>query len=233
MDSLKSAEDEVGTVEQEEARRSAARYFALSYRYTWSYTPFLVVVAGLSGTGKSTVATALQTHTGFAHINSDVVRKQLAGFPPNSRGTADLYVAAHSARTYRSMYASAADSLAHGRGVIIDATFQRRIDRDAARTIARERGVPFVIAECECSADEVRRRLTERGRRGDGPSDADCGVYLEQRRRYEQFAPDEPSDAVTVNSNAPTGEVVAAIESALRRLAVRCKTPPNASTGMS
>ena len=133
VDSLKSAEEEVGTVEQGQTRRSSAGYFALSYRYTWSYSPFLVVVAGLSGTGKSTVAAALQTRTGFTHINSDVVRKQLAGFPRTFRqvGAQDsgLYSPAHSARTYQRMYARAADALAHGRGVIIDATFQRPMDR--------------------------------------------------------------------------------------------------------
>ena len=55
--------------------------------------------------------------------------------------------------------------------------------------------------ECTCDPDEVHRRLVERNRRNDDPSDADWRVYLEQRRRYEPF--DAAPDHVTVNN---TGE---------------------------
>src|SRR5262249_25807923 len=41
--------------------------------------PCLVLVAGLPGTGKSTLARALAERAGFEVIRSDVVRKELAG----------------------------------------------------------------------------------------------------------------------------------------------------------
>jgi len=191
VESLKSAEAEVGEQERVQARAKARHYFELAYRYTWAYSPCLVVVCGLSGTGKSTLAQALQRRTGFAHVNSDVVRKQLAGVPLRSRAVPALYTPDMNARTYRAMLQLAGSYLAGRRGVILDATFQRRDHRAEARAVAREHGVPFVIVESWCAEAEVRQRLARRTESGEGPSDADWDVYLRQRQQYEPVRPEE------------------------------------------
>lgn len=180
-----------------------------------------MIIAGLSGTGKSAIAASLHTRTGFAHINSDVVRKRLAGVPAETRrlgpyGTG-LYTQEHSARTYRTMFAEAAEHLTAGRGAILDATFQRRVGRDTARQLAAQHGVPFLMVECRCSEEEVRRRLSHRATRGDSPSDADWNIYLEQRRRYEALAPDEEADRLVLDTVAPAADLTAVIEAELRR----------------
>lgn len=222
VDSLKSAEEDIDRAEREAARRSARRHFALAYQYTWAPSPFLVVLGGLSGTGKSTVATALEERTGFVHANSDVIRKQLAGVPllhrPTAAERATLYATEHSARTYTAMFARASTALGMGRGVILDATFQRHADRDAARGIAAEQGVPLLLVECQCADDEVRRRLGERSVRGDSPSDADWSVYLQQQARYEPFGPADGEHQLIVDAAQPVERSVAAIEERLRQL---------------
>jgi aminoglycoside phosphotransferase family enzyme/predicted kinase len=219
VDSLKSAEEEVEPAERERARASAQRHFALAYRYTWAYRRCVVIIAGLSGTGKSTVASALAARTGFTYINSDVVRKRLAGPAAEAHANAayesGLYSAEHSRRTYAAMLAAAAEHLGAGRGVILDATFQRRLDREAARALARNHAVPFLLAECRCREDELRRRLEVRQGRG-GPSDADWDVYLEQRRRYEAIAADEGQDALLIDTTGPLAQTSTAVEWALR-----------------
>lgn len=221
VDSLKSAEEEVEASDRERARRSAQRHFALAYRYSWAYSRALVVIAGLSGTGKSAVATALRTRIGFAHVNSDVVRKRLAGVVSGTRVpavyAAGLYAPAHSARTYDAILAEAKEHLAAGRGVILDATCQRRGDREAARTLAATLGIPFVLFECRCPDEQIRQRLDQRQRRGAGPSDADWSVYVEQRRRYEAIRPDEAEGHVPLDTAAPLGAVVATVEQVLRQ----------------
>lgn len=216
VDILKSVEAEVGAEARADARQSAVAHFALAYRYTWAYTPRLVVVVGLSGTGKSTVAAALQARTGFIHVNSDTTRKRLAGVPLTARPGAELYTPERSARTYAAMYAAAAEALAAGRGVIIDATFQRRTDRDAARAVARRAGVPILFVESTCPEDEVRRRLAERARRGDDASDADWEIYQQQRMRYEAFANDETRERVVTDTSASRAILLAGIEERLR-----------------
>lgn len=221
VDSLKSAEEEVETGEREQARLSALRHFALAYRYTWAYSRGLVVIAGLSGTGKSAVATALRVRTGFAHVNSDVVRKQLAGVAADTHlptaYAAGLYTPAHSARTYEAMLAAARDHLGAGAAVILDATFQRRADRDAARALAAACGVPFVLLECCCPDEQVQQRIAQRQRGGASPSDADWSVYLEQRRRYEPIAPDEAAGHFRLDTAVPLRAVVANAEGILRQ----------------
>jgi hypothetical protein len=218
VDSLKSAEEEVDPADRAAARTSAARHFALAYRYTWSARPGVVVIAGLSGTGKSTVATALQHRTGYVHLVTDVIRKELAGLPPTARGGAEtgLYTPEHSIRTYDEMFRQAEAALAADRGVILDATFQLRAGRRTARALAERYGVPFALAECRCDETVVHERLAQRDRHGRDASDADWAVYLEQRRRCEPF--DEP-DRLVLDTTRPTGELVARIEAALRAIA--------------
>jgi len=218
VDSLMSSEAEVGADERAAARRSAADHFALAYRYTWAYSPSLVVVVGLSGTGKSTVAAALAAQTGFVHINSDLTRKRLAGVAPTARPGPDLYTPARSAATYAAMYDAARAALAARRGAILDATFQRRADRDAARATAQRAGVPILFVECTLPQAAVRARLAERGRINADASDADWTVYRQQRTRYEPFAAAEVGERLVVDTRRPSDQLTAQIERRLRPL---------------
>ena len=220
VDSLKVLEPEVTAREREAARESARRHFALAYRYTWAYSPALVVIAGLSGTGKSAVAAALHARIGFVHINSDMVRKRLAGVPVDaparpSAYDAGIYAPELSVRTYQTMLDEAASALAAGRGTILDATFQLRTGRDAARALAQRHGVPFLLVECRCEEAEVRRRLQRRVEKGRGASDADWNVYVEQRRRFEAVAADEEADHLVLDTEAPANELAPRIETEL------------------
>ena len=213
VESLKSVEPEVAQSDREAAAQSAVRHFALALRYTWSGVRALVVVGGLSGSGKSTVAAALAARTGFAHLNSDVLRKRLAGVAATDRPGASLYTPEQNARTYRALYDGAAAALAEGHGVIVDATFQRHVDRDRARAVADAAGVPLLFVECRCDEDELRRRLAARTAHGDNPSDADWDVYLRQRARYEPYL---AADADHLAVDTTRADVVQTVESRLR-----------------
>lgn len=220
VDSLTNEEDEVGDADRKAALDRARRHFALSYRYLWAYRPSVIVVRGLSGTGKSTLATALRDRIGFLRLSSDVIRKELAGLDPNARcrtaeGTG-LYTEERTRQTYGAMFQRAEEALQTKRGVILDATFPRRSDRDDARTLAERRGVPFLLVECQCDEAEIRRRLDDRVRHDRGPSDADWSVYLEQRRRTEPFAGLE-QERLVVETTQPLETQTRAVERALLR----------------
>ncbi|MDX2171294.1 MAG: AAA family ATPase [Deltaproteobacteria bacterium] len=212
IESLTCRAAEVAPEARAAARQRALDHFALAYRYTWSDAPALVVIGGLSGTGKSTLAAALAARTGFRHVNSDRTRKQLAGVAPTDRPGDALYTPQRSAATYAAMYDAAGAALARGEGAILDGTFQRRIDRRAARAVAQRAGVPLLLVECVASDAEIKRRLAARSARGDDPSDADWAVYVRQRQRYEPFSSDE--GALVRCSAADTS----GIEEALRSL---------------
>lgn len=222
VDSLKSEEPEVGESERAAAAESARRHFALAFRYTWSDLRCLIVIVGLSGSGKSTIARALCGRTRFAHFSSDVIRKQLAGIDPTSRvGAGDasgLYSPERSAQTYKRMLELAGDELDAGRSAIVDATFLRRADRDAARALAREKAAPLVFVECECDPREVLWRLRARQAENNDASDADEEVYRRQRQAYEPFADDELAERLSVDTTADPAIMLQSIEARLRRL---------------
>ncbi|HVN28133.1 MAG TPA: AAA family ATPase, partial [Candidatus Binataceae bacterium] len=81
VESLRAQGAEVAARDRESARELAHRYFALACGYARDASPALIVVCGLSGSGKSTIAEALQHRFGFPIISSDRTRKGLSSIP--------------------------------------------------------------------------------------------------------------------------------------------------------
>jgi aminoglycoside phosphotransferase family enzyme/predicted kinase len=178
---------------REGAAERARRYFALAARYA---RPTLLVVMGLSGTGKSRLAHALAARLGWPVLNSDVIRKELAGLAPQARVREavghGLYGHVMSERTYSTLRARAEDTLVAQQSVILDATFLDASERATVRELAARHGARFVLAETVASDDLVRERLAARQRAGTDPSDAGWDVYLTQAARRRRNPVAEP-----------------------------------------
>ncbi len=192
VESLKSCQPEVPAREQERARWQARRAFRLASRYAQGNpVPTLLVVCGRVGTGKSTVAQLLGTHTGFAVFNSDVVRKRLGGVAPTTRANAEyhggIYDEDFTRRTYTALSAHAEEELRTGRGVIIDATCRQRDVRHELLALGARLAVPVMFVECRTSLDEVKRRLRERAQQADTVSDATWEIALQQEDDFPSF----------------------------------------------
>ena len=89
----------------------------------------LVVIFGLMGVGKTTVAEALSRARGWPVIHSDAVRKELAGLTPTTPAHFEfgqgIYDAGFSQKTYSEMRRRAKEMLDAGAtGVILDASFK-------------------------------------------------------------------------------------------------------------
>ena len=202
VESLKSVEPEIPTAEQEQARQQARRAFRLAYRYArGTPAPALIVVCGQIGTGKSTVAQHVSEQTGFAILNSDVIRKRLAGLLPTTRATADyqagLYQQDVTRKTYDTIHQAAEEELRSGRGVILDATYKHPEDRRTVLELSTRCQVPLVFVECQTSADIVEQRLREREQRGDNVSDATWALAQREREHFPPFT-DLPSQSHVV-----------------------------------
>lgn len=224
VDGFQIDQPEVGKRQQTAARRRAQRYFRLAEAYATQRTPrALIVVSGLSGTGKSFVAYALASRLGATVISSDVTRKRLAGVPPTEPHIepwgAGIYGPELTERTYAAMLEEAAGLLAQGRAVILDATFSKRAHRDAARALAARSGARFLALDLRCREDEVRRRLSQRIGGRWVVSDGRWEIYQRQRDALEPLDEIPPRARVIVDTEQP---VTLAIADVFERLRVRC-----------
>lgn len=197
-------EPEVPAPQQELARAQAASLFAQAASYASGPTrPTLLLVGGLMGVGKSTLALALRHELGWALFSSDAVRKHLAHLDP-AQPRADpfeqgIYSPAFTARTYRTLLQEASVALASGRSVLLDASFLRRADRLAAARVAATHGANAIFVECVCPREVSLKRLARRWKlRTEGnqgldeeslrASDGRPDLYDAQCAIYEPFA---------------------------------------------
>jgi uncharacterized protein len=222
VESLRSLEREVDAAERERARQLASKYFVLASRYARCASPSLIIVCGLSGSGKSTVASMLQHRKGFKAINSDRVRKRLASVAPHEHVRtgygANIYSDRFSKITYDAMLAEAERLLNDGCGAILDATFKESADRQLALALAGRRGVPVLFVECVVSEDEAIRRLEHRGSMQGEVSDATPQVYKRQRAEFEPIREIPPRNHLRIDTTRQLEHLVAEIEDALERL---------------
>lgn len=200
---LKAAQPEVSPAERAAAHRLARAHllFALGELETPGRRPVLILIGGLPGTGKSTLARELALAANCQVLRSDVVRKQLAGIAdPTTKGPAGLYTAEWTERTYWELLAQADRLLAAGGRVIVDASFHQEHSRAAFLELGRNLAIPFVFFECVARAAWVAERLA--ARRGDA-SDADWSVYLRMAEAWEDYGPVTRRARVPIQADVP------------------------------
>ncbi|MFN0071064.1 MAG: AAA family ATPase [Chloroflexota bacterium] len=189
------------------ARRRARHYLQLAWWYArGEHAPRLVLVGGLSGTGKTTLARALGLRLGAAVISSDRVRKELGGVATTHR-TRDaqnegLYTEEMTRKTYARMNELAKEALRLGRRVVLDATFRTREERCAAIDLAHSAGLPWWIVECRLAEEIAVARIEQRLASGEGASDANVSIYRAQRSTFEPVEADEGPLAI-VDTGGP------------------------------
>jgi aminoglycoside phosphotransferase family enzyme/predicted kinase len=179
-------------------RAKASWLLALAELEEPSRRPALVLVGGLPGTGKSTLARELAAAAGFEVIRSDLVRKELAGLRPEDRGGDELYTPEWTERPYAECLARAAAALFDGKRVIVDATFREDRFRQRFFELARRLGVPALFLICEASSEVVRERLA--ARTGD-VSDATWEVYQRHRGQWDEPGSETLANATRIETN--------------------------------
>ncbi len=228
-------EPEVPAPQREAARQQAQALFALAAHYAGRLNqPTLLLVGGVMGTGKSTLAAALQREMGWALSSSDATRKRLAQRDPAQPEAAGfgqgLYSQDWTARTYHALLEEAEAALATGRSVLLDASFARRADRQAAAHLAAAQGARAIFIECVCPPDVALQRLTQRwtARVAGGPqpgaeasraSDGRPELYEQQRAVWEAFNADQEPELTHLQVET-AGAHAASLEQALAALGI-------------
>ncbi len=125
----------------------------------------LILVTGLPGSGKTTIARFFSTHSGALHLNSDFLRREL--------GLMGNYKPEDKERVYSTLLQRAKTGLLAGRDVIVDSTFYKESFRTSFRNLAEMCRVPLVWVEVCAQESTIRERL----KKPRADSEADFSVY--------------------------------------------------------
>ncbi len=203
---LRVADRDASDADRQRARDVRETYLAVAAAELEPPQPRLVLMHGLSGSGKSTVAQAVVERLGAIRLRSDVERKRLVGLDAGARtgaGVAEgLYGQELSERTYQRLASLAEELLQAGSSVVVDAASLRRHERDLFRTCARAAGVPFTLAVAHAPDAELRQRIRRRQQAGTDPSEADTAVLDYQLQVVEPPGDDEHGATVLVDTTA-------------------------------
>lgn len=182
---------------------TARPYLELAEELISEPAPRLVLMHGLSGSGKTWLSERLMTRLPAIRLRSDVERKRLHGLQPQARSGsapgAHLYDEHTTLQTYRELLALAEVALASGCHVIVDAVFLLRWQRRLFRELAARLRIPWVIVECRAPVMLLRARLEERSAAGHDASEATLAVLDYQLRALQALERSERTHAVAVD----------------------------------
>lgn len=159
----------------------------------------VIVVGGLPGTGKSTLAAALSRRHGWALLRTDEVRKDLVGVAHDRGGGADAYRPDVTAATYTEVLRRAERLLGMGESVVLDASWSAAGHRADAAAVAARTSSELWQLRCDVDPAVAHARLA--GRRGDA-SDATRAVHEEMASRFAPW-----DDAVVIATEATPAAV--------------------------
>lgn len=227
VNSLISSQSEVPAGERLRARRQAAVFFRLAESYARGRPGgAMVLVMGLTGSGKSVLAGAVASRLYGALLATDIIRKELFGLEPTEHVRSDygagIYSAEATDRVYREVAARARRFMEAGATVVLDGTYLRRRQRAPAVDLARARGAKLLVIECWAPEGVIAARHRARTAEAWTTSDATWEHYLAQKAMVE---PDEinAGHRIVVDTTSPIARQMAEVQAALAAIRPRRK----------
>ena len=195
--------------QQSDARHNdleeAHRYCRIARRQSKPRTPVLVIMMGLSGSGKTWVSGQMMAALPAIRLRSDLERKRRFDLDEsaNSHSTIaeGIYSSDVSSALYSHLNTTAEMLLTAGHNVILDASFLHADPRRAARATAVRTQSAFVILEVVADDDVLRTRLLARQKQHEDASEADLSVLDFQLQDSEPLTDEERPLTIQCESN--------------------------------
>lgn len=199
VSSLALKDDAISPQQKEILRQQAQAYYRLAWQYTQRPQGQLIIMSGLSGSGKSTVAGQLAAQINAIQIRSDAVRKHLAGIPLEQKGSDEIYTDEMTQKVYARLLELGLLLTQQGWTVILDAKYDRRRLRSDVITAATEHHIPLRILHCTAPTEVICDRL--RHRQGD-ITDATVDLLAQQQQTSENFSETEQRYVKEIDTQA-------------------------------
>ncbi len=187
-------------------RSDLQTYFSLARNETGSRPTAVILMHGLSGSGKSFVSERICEQFAAIRLRSDVERKRLFGKwgdPGPTQLTGDMYSAKTTETVYRETLAAYVPRILDaGFSAVVDATCLHGWQRQVFQDLAARLDVPFVIITLQAQPETLRQRLVQRRAATSDPSDADITVLEQQLAFHEPLSSAEQSTSLVVNTES-------------------------------
>jgi len=171
----------------------------------------LVLMHGLSGSGKTTASQQIVERLDAVRLRSDVWRDRVPQSPAAPR-----YAPEQVDRVYEALAQEAGRLLDAGQVVVVDATFLRRTHRDRFRALAGERGVPWQWVHCHAPHEVLAERVRQRQALGGDASQADVAVLAQQVSMQDALVAGEEGAVVSAPLGVLSAEALANLSAAMR-----------------
>jgi len=190
------------------ARIEARRLHELAVSHLRRASVTLVLVGGLPGTGKSTVAAGVGEAQGWTVLRSDDLRGDVA--PPMGPGSSGYlsgrYDPSVTGAVYADLLRRAERSLGMAESVVLDASWVSAARRSEARSVAERTDSDLVELRCDAAAEVADRRIRLRLAEHGDPSEATPEVREAMQESMDPWTPDAvldtsgttPAEAVTL-----------------------------------
>lgn len=226
---IRSREPGIGAAESQRLERAYRHYVALARDCTDVGRPAILLMHGLAGCGKSTLASQLAQTLGAIRIRADVERKRLHGLSAAARtrsGIASgLYGQDATHATYQRLAEAARVVAASGFTAIVDAAFLLRSQRTGLREAAANAGVPIAVVHVTAPESVLRARITRRAVEALDASEAVVQVLDHQIATAEKIGDEEKLPVFSLDGCKALGEADAhALDGFVRRALTSIKS---------
>ncbi|MCP5023525.1 MAG: AAA family ATPase [bacterium] len=177
-------------------------YMALAAAYLKPKHPRLILMHGVSASGKSWVSQALVEELGAVRLRSDRERQRIFG------ADASLYEPQNVQVVYDRLLELSEGVLRAGYTIIVDATFLSSEHRRPFANLTSRVRVPMTIVHTTANFETLQARLRQRAQEKGNISEATHQVLVDQLGALEPLGPAEPVVTWDTTTDQPISKLI-------------------------